>query len=219
MVNPLRGYISQDHQNLIFLRGDDTSRNGIKVVSGVWGVVGSLIGSCVSVTIGGDTIRVEKESAEAFFERNADRFQGIIYDWMTVEEKLLRLVELKGSERAEYNLSGLPRGLFEEVAFGGEEGKKMVIGFVQHFLLLIDALERNGFQLPQLRDMIFQSKEKGYLQFDREDLFTQILEENKDRLSELTAAYGRPEIRKFCELLIHRVQEEDMETGTPKKGE
>jgi len=208
MVNPLRGFISQDHH----LFGDiDEEGEGIELYekTGVRSLVERLIdivrGRAESVTIGGDTVMVDKISAEAFFDRNADRFQGILHEGMTLQEKLLRLLGLKEREKTGFNFAGLPRGLFEEVAFGGEEGKKLVIGLVQQFLSLIDALEGNGFELPILRDMIFQSKERGYLQFDREDFFTQILEENRDRLSDLTSSSGRPEIRKLSELLIGRL--------------
>jgi len=210
MVNPLRGFISQDHR---LFEDIDEEGEGITlyektgVKSFLETIVDVIRGRTESVTIGGDTVVVDRASAEAFFDRNADRFQGVLHEGMTMQEKLLRILGLKEREKAGFNFAGLPRGLFEETAFGGEEGKKLVIGLVQQFLSLIDALESNGFELPQLRDMIFQSREKGYLQFDREDFFTEILEENKHRLPELGASSGRPEIRKLSELLIIRLEE------------
>ena len=214
MVNPLRGFISQDHH---LFEDIDVEGEGIElyeatdVRSFIEKIIDIVRGRAESVTIGGDTVTVDKVSAEAFFDRNADRFQTILREGMTLQEKLLRLLGWEERERAGFNFAGLPRGLFEEVAFGGEEGKRLVIGLVQQFLTLIDALEGSGFALPQLRDMIFQSKEKGYLQFDREDFFTEILEENKHRLSELRMSCTRPEIRKLSQLLIERLEAEGRE--------
>jgi hypothetical protein len=214
MVNPLRGFISPNHR---LFEDIDEEGEGIElyektgVGSFIERIIDKVTGRAESVTIGGDSVMIDRVSAESFFDRNADRFQGVLAEGMTLQEKLLRLLSLKERERAGFNFSGLPRGLFEEYASGGEEGKKMVIGLVQQFLSLIDALERNGFELPLLRDMIFQSKEKGYLQYDREDFFTQILEENKNRVKELTSSSGRPEVRKLAELLIHRLMPEEHE--------
>jgi hypothetical protein len=207
MVNPLRGFMSQGY----LFEDFDEKGNGIRVYettgfkSFAQAIVSRMRGRAEPVDICGDTVLVDRASAEEFFERNADLCEGIFRAGMTIQEKLLRLLVLKDREKEGYNFSGLPRGIFEECAFGGEEGKKLVIGLVQQFLSLIDGLENNGFELPQLRDMIFQSKEKGYLQFDREDFFTQIIEENKDRFLELTTTSGRPEIRKLAELLIERI--------------
>ncbi len=213
MVNPLRGFISHGH---LFEDMDEEGdgidlyeRMGVK--SFIRTVLDVLRGRAEPVTIAGDTLTVDRYSAEAFFDRNADRLQGILSEGMTLQEKLLRLYWVKARESSGFNFSGLPRGLFEEFASGGEEGKKMVIGLVQQFLALIDALESNGFALPQLRDMVFQSQERGYLQLDREDFFTQILEENRNRLSELNISSTRPEIRKLAELLIERLRSESSE--------
>lgn len=209
-MNPLRGFISHGHLFVDL----DTEGEGIALYqpSGVRSLVQTVLevirGRAEPVTVGGETVTVDRVSAEAFFNRNADRFQGILQEGMSIQDKLVRLCGLRQRELAGFNFSGLPRGLFEEFATGGEEGKKMVIGLVQQFEALFDALENNGFQIPQLRDMVFQSKEKGYLTFDREDFFIQILEENRHRISELIFSVGRPEIRKLAEYLIKRLEVE-----------
>lgn len=210
-MNPLRGFIT--HGRLFVDLDDEGQGPGIELyqTKGVRSLVQTVLdvirGRAEPVTVGGETVTVDRVSAEAFFDRNAERFQGVLDEGMDLQEKLIRLCGLKQREAAGFNFSGLPRGLFEEFAFPGAEGREKVIGLVQQFLSLIDALEDNGFQLPQLRDMIFQSQEKGFLQFDRDGFFNQILEENHHRLSELTMSFGRPEIRKLAEFLIHRLEE------------
>ena len=203
MANPVRSFISQDHR--LFKEEDVKGKTGIALYEGkgIRGMVGRFVdrirGRLVSVTDCGDTVTVDKKSAEAFFERNAEQFEGILEEGMSVQKKLLLLV--KHSKE-----SGLPRGLFEDEARGGTEGKKLVIGNVRQFLHLIDALEKyNGFRVSHLREQIFQSKETGYIQYDREEFFSLILQENKGRAHELNATSGRVELCRLAQILISRL--------------
>jgi hypothetical protein len=210
MVNPLRGFISENRR--LFERFDDEGE-GIElyepqsIQSMVRTVLEILLGKTVRVTSGGDTIVVNKQSAEAFFERNANKFSGAILSGMSLPDKLFRLVELSRS-----SFIGLPRGLLEEYARGGVEGQKMVVGLVPQFMALIDSLEQNhGFSLPKLRELIFTRSETGYLEFDRDELFAKILEENVDRVGELSATSGRPVVRRLADLLMSQLKSQGRE--------
>ena len=210
MVNPLRGFISPGYR---LFEEIDEAGNGIGlyrpggVSSFLATIVDVLLGRAISVTVGGDTVTVDRFSAERFFARNADKFHGILHEGMSVQKKLLRLLNFSQQQKAGVYLSGLPRGLFEEVAGGGEEGKKLVIGMVSQFSSLIDALEKNnGFKLSALRERVTESRESGYLRFDREELFALMATENADRLSELNAESGRPEVCKVAALIIARLR-------------
>jgi hypothetical protein len=210
MVNPLRGFISENRR--LFERFDDEGE-GIElyepqsIQSMVRTVLEILLGKTVRVTSGGDTIVVNKQSAEAFFERNANKFSGAILSGMSLPDKLFRLVELSRS-----SFIGLPRGLLEEYARGGAEGKKMVVGLVPQFMALIDSLEQNhGFSLPKLRELIFTRSETGYLEFDRDELFAKILEENVERVGELSATSGRPVVRRLAALLMSQLKSQGRE--------
>lgn len=205
MVNPLRGFISQNRR--LFESLDDEGE-GIELYEpqSVRSVVGTvleiLLGKTIRVTSGGDTIVINKQSAEAFFERNASKFSGAILVGMSLPDKLLRLVELSRS-----SFIGLPRGLLEEYARGGDEGRRMVVGLVPQFMALIDTLEQNhGFSLPKLRELIFTQSETGYLEFDRDELFEKILEENGERVGKLSAVSGRPVVRRLAALLMDRLK-------------
>ena len=204
MVNPLRGFISENRR--LFKTLDDEGagievytprsvRSLVRIVSEV------LLGRTVHVTSCGDTVLVNKQDVEAFLERNASKFAGAFEAWMSPSEKLLRIVEMTKS-----SLSGLPRGLLEEYAQGGVEGKKLVVGLAPQFVALIDSLEQNhGFQLTKLRAHIFSFSEDKYLEFDRDELFSKIVEENASRIGKLSATSGRPEICRLVDQLMIRL--------------
>jgi hypothetical protein len=205
MVNPLRGFISENRR--LFEHFDDEGE-GIElyepesIPSLLHSVLEALLGRTVRVTSGGDTIIINRQSAEDFFERNASKFAGAIQAGMTLQDKLLRIVELSTS-----SFIGLPRGLLEEYARGGAEGKRLVVGLVPQFMALIDSLEQNhGFSLPRLRELIFTFPKAEYLEFDRDELFSKILEENVERIGKLDASSGRPEVRRLAALLMARLQ-------------
>ena len=215
MVNPLWGFSEKGRLFSSF----DEEGTGIELYeqksirSVLHNVLERLLGRTVRVTFCGDAILMNKRSAEAFFERNANKFAGTIQEGMTLQEKLLRLVSLpatplRGLPISTTPLRGLPRGLLEEYAQGGVEGKKLVVGLVRQFMTLIDSLEQNhGFELTELRELIFSFPESTYLTFDRDEFFSKILEENAQRIDKLSAASGRPEVCRLASLLIGRLND------------
>ena len=209
MVNPLWGFSEKGR----LFSGFDQEGDGIElyeqksVRSFLHNILERLLGRTVRVTLGGDAVLVNKRSAESFFERNANRLVGTVQEGMTLQEKLLRLVNLPATP-----LRGLPRGLLEEQAQGGAEGKKLVFGHIDQFMALIDSLEQShGFELTKLRAHIFSSSESACLSFDREELFSRILEENAQRVDGLSADSGRPEVCRLASLLIDRLKRSPVE--------
>ena len=206
MVNPLRGFISERHR---LFKDLDEEGEGIELYeprsarSLIRSVLEMLLGRTVQVSSGGDALLINKQSAEAFFERNSSKFAGAIKSGMTLQEKLLKLVEL-----SRFSFIGLPRGLLEEHARGGTEGKKLVVGLASQFTALIDSLEQNhGFTLTKLRAWIFSFPETEYLELNREEFFSKILEENDQRAGLLSASSGRPEVCRLAALLMNQLND------------
>ena len=211
MVNPLRGFVSQNHR--LFEEIDRESK-GITIYEedGVRAFLSKMLdtarGRTESITIGGDTVTINKKSAEDFFRRNGDALQGLIDDQMPFQEKIFRILSFMKENQASH-LTGLPLGLFTESLSGGEEGRKVVMGMVHQFESVLDVLQSNNFEISSIRAEIHSRGEK-FLRFDREVLFKRIISENTDRVDQLESSSGRPELQKFARLLIYQMKQKPM---------
>lgn len=210
MANPLRDFISSEKH---LFKELDSGAEGIglyetsSVRSFLETILDAFLGKAVRVCVAGDTVVVDRRSAEAFFERNSDRFSGWIEEGMTVKEKVLHLLELSKRGGLSVFFVGLPRGLLEEYAKGGDEGRSLVVGTLFQFRRLVDALElHHGFNLPKLRKDLFISKEEGYLQFDRNEFVDRLVEESRERIVSLNDQSGRPELRALVSLIIGKIR-------------
>jgi len=203
MVNPLRGFISEEGALFASIDGIGIKLHEERELAGlVSKVLDVLLGRIEPITIGGDTLSVDRQSAELFFSRNADHLPGIISKEMPLKEKVLRLL----SEMMKESQTGLPLGLFEGVAVGGEEGKQLIIGTVPHFFVLFEALEQNGFDLTHFRDEITEISPHEFVHFEREDFLDQIAERNSPLFEKLTFDEGIQEVQMFARLLIDRIK-------------
>lgn len=194
-MNPLHGSISEGR----LFRELDSARVGIKVYKGqdwFYRLIDRVFGKAEAVSVAGNVIAVDKQSAEDFFARNARLLEGCDEKKMTLKQKLLVL--LRSNKK-------LPRGLVEEEGIGGEEAKKKMVGAQRQFMTLAKALQRNEFVVDRLLDLI-KACEKGFLCVEREEVFRRIAEENKDRVSELKATSGDERVRRLARRLIESVK-------------
>jgi hypothetical protein len=204
MVNPLRGFISESRS---LFRDFDDEGDGIEVyesrsIRSLAHVLSdTILGRTAQVSSGGDAFLVNKRSAEEFLERNAHKFSGAVEEGMTLQEKLFRIAKLPTS-----TLIGLPKGLLEEHARGGAEGKRLVVGPLPQFMTLLDLLEQDhGLTLTRLRAHIFSLQGDKYLEFDRDEFFSKIVEENAQWVGKLSAVSSRPEISRVVDQLRDRL--------------
>jgi len=196
MVNPLHGFISKEGR---LFQEFDSEGKGIDVYRGR-GVLTALFdyvfGKAERVSVAGDVISIDRESAEKFFDRNKDLFKDT--QEMSLKEKLLYLL---GRNKK------FPRNVLEEDAVGGEEAKRTLVGEKQQFIRLAQALQKNAFEVEHLLKLI-QEKGEGFLSIERKVFFSQIVEENKGRLGELTDFIGDDRICRLANLLIRNIRKE-----------
>ncbi len=203
MVNPLRGFISEDGR--LFASFDKV---GIELheESGLPGFVSRvldvILGRIEPITVGGDALFVDRQSAELFFSRNSDRLFGVISEEMPLKEKILRFL----SELMKESRTSLPQGLFEGLAVGGKEGKRLIIGMVSHFHVLFDALEQNGFDLSVFREEMEGAAPHSFVHFERELFLDRIIESNSSLLSQLSFDEGGQEVQMFTQFLIDKIK-------------
>jgi len=203
MVNPLRGFISEGGYLFASFDGVGIELHEERGLPGfVSRVLDVLLGRIEPLTIGGDTLSIDKQSAELFFARNSEQLFGVISEEMPIKEKILRLL---GELMKEVH-SGLPQGLFEGLAIGGDEGKRLIIGTVSHFLILFEALEQNGFDLSFFRNEMKEFSPQTFVHFEREFFLDRIVEQNSPLLDQLSSNEGVQEVQMFAGLLIDRIK-------------
>jgi len=196
MVNPLRGFIFHDRLfEEIDNRGIQVQKNRENLFARM---IDALLGRIEVVTICGDSITVDRASAEDFFLRNASLLKGIISEESSIQEKIVRLYKEMDKRKM------LPHGILAERSQGGEEARRMIIGTSDRFRVLIEALENNGFIVESIKATIEEKESDGCIHIEREEFFRAILEENRDNLDQLQAQ-GWQEIRKLSQLLINRL--------------
>lgn len=170
-------------------------------------VIDIVVGKAVHVTVAGNSITVDQESAENFLSRNKDRFLGIFREGMSLQEKILKLHE-SSRGGAGLHFVGLPKGFLEDVPTGGLEGKNIVIGLRSQFRNLLKGLELNGFKVSLLQKEIDSMSEGKFIGFERPLFFRLLVEENRDRLRKLKHKVGRPEICQLAQFLIDKIRHE-----------
>jgi hypothetical protein len=212
MVNPLRGFISNKAR---LFEEIDVASEGIAIYDGgrindlLRRVVDSITGRAAPITVGGDTVTLDRPSAEEFFRRNSHKFQGLLREGMSLQEKVLCLLAFLQESKARH-LPGLPMGLLEEYAFGGKEGRQHIVGMLHQFESVLDVLEDNNFDIASLREELRQTSSK-FVQLDREEFLQRIISANIAQISRLTSTLGRPEVREFAKFLIIQMRKKQSE--------
>ncbi len=216
MVNPLRGFISSRDR---LFEEIDVASEGISIYDGggindlLKRVIDSITGRATPITVGGDTVTLDKPSAEEFFQRNSHKFHGLLREGMSLQEKILSLLAFVQESKARH-LPGLPMGLLEEYAFGGKEGRQHIVGMLHQFESVLDVLEDNNFDVTNLRNELRQTSAK-FVQLDREEFLQRIISANISQSSRLTSTLGRPEVREFAKFLIIQIQKK--QSGKEKR--
>lgn len=203
MVNPLHGFITKEGR---LFQEFDSEGKGIKVYEGrgiLTAIFDVVFGKTERVSVAGDVISVDKESAERFFDRNKDLLEGKDIGEMSLKEKLLYL--LKSNKK-------LPRNVLEAEAVGGEEGRNLLIGVKRQFSLLAQDLKKNGFEVTFIHEMISDMKE-GVITIPRHELVNRIVSENIGHLEELTNTFGDERMRKFVSDVISIIQQKRTSDG------
>jgi hypothetical protein len=172
----------------------------------------SIIGRATPITVGGDTVTLDRPSAEKFFQRNSQKFHGLLREGMSVQEKIMSLLDFLQESKTRH-MPGLPMGLLEEYAFGGKEGRQHVVGMLHQFESVLDVLEDNNFDINSLREELRQTKSK-FVQLDREEFLERIISANIAQISKLTSTLGRPEVREFANFLIIQMQKKQSKKAT-----
>jgi hypothetical protein len=213
MVNPLRGFISKEGS---LFKEMDVSSRGISLynaqgINDLFSrVFDTLAGRTAHITIGGDTVTLDRRSAEAFFERNEHRFHGLVREKMTLKEKILRLLDFTQESKTKH-LPGLPMGLFEENAFGGKEGRLHIVGMLHQFESVLDVLENNNFDVSLMRKEL-QGISSKFVQIERDLFLERLVDPNLKRIHQLTSSLGRPELQDFARFLIERIQKRRLDS-------
>lgn len=200
-MNPLREFISKGR----LFEGSLNGSKGIAVEKGnalTW-LFSSILGSSEPITIAGDTIYIDKKSADDFFRTHAPALKTILHDEMNLQEKILRLLKYMKK-----SLVNLPRGLFENTAIGGVEGRRKVVGTQKQFTQLLSALEHQGFTFKEdgLKRELTSVSSGKYVQFDREAFFDRLIRENTSPLETISTENAREEIKEVIRLLLERSQ-------------
>lgn len=194
MVNPLYGYISRDGR--LFQEIDDVGIETYRNRGFFDKVFDFVLGKTLHVSYAGDTVIVDRESAERFFSRNKDLLEEC--GEADLCQKVLFLLNRR--ER-------LPHGVLAENTVGGEEAKSSLIGAKRHFMSLARALQKNAFEVEHLLKIIHQ-KEENMISLERERVFRHIIEENKSRLDLLQSTCGDDTVKKLAEYLIKQIRQE-----------
>jgi hypothetical protein len=198
MVNPVRGFISNDR----LFTEQDVTKHGIRVIPAegesleelVERVFAALWGDVFTVDIAGDVVTVDRRSAEDFFKRN--NFEGILPEGMPLAEKVMRLVQEFSKRR-----SHLPHGMLPQKSVT-DSGQ--IVGRQQQFHSLVESLTSNRFNISWLKEQL-ELQEGKYIRVDRDQFFKKMIEENSSQLPFLEAS-GAPEIRTLMLMLIEAIK-------------
>jgi hypothetical protein len=165
-------------------------------------------GRMVEVTIAGQTVRLDKGSLDKFLKRNKSLLKKFEDQQMSITEQLLYLHRL--SQRKN---KGLPRGLIDADAIGGEEAREDMIGDQEEFELAgqkaIEYSKKKGIELDvkSLLDSV-KKKEKGLVRLNRELMLRKLTEENKHLSSKLKEVFGKEvkdPVRKYIENILKSI--------------
>jgi hypothetical protein len=197
MVSPLHGFISEDGR--LFQNVDKVGIATCKDKGVLKEAFDCLLGKTIRVSYAGDTVVVDRKSAENFFLRNKHLLEECEKKGdLSLPQKILFLIERKEK---------LPHGILPETAVGGQESKRCVIGSKQRFVSLARALQKNAFEVERLLEIIRQ-KEENMVSLEREEVFRHLIEENKSRLGELQSSCGNDTIKALADYLITKIRED-----------
>jgi hypothetical protein len=198
-MNPLHAYIVND----TLFKAVDNKGIEVKKRNPLAGIVQRILGRTVEITIGGEPITVDRESARKFFKNNASRYTGIITDEMGLEEKITTLCSLM--RKGQGWCAGLPKGFLGEAEYRDHEGKQFVYGSYTECQMLLNELQQNGFSCPLLCQELLSKKNERSIQFEKDDLFQKIIQENVGRLADLKSTQSRDEVNLLAKELITRM--------------
>lgn len=194
-MNPLHSFIVNER----LFKSVDNEGISVKQNDPLRNLIQRLLRQSVEVTISGEPIAVDRKSAEAFFKRNAQRYQGIVSEDMPLEEKIrivgthLRKVQSKGT--------ALPKGVSSVAGVQRE-----LIGTYKEYQFLLHELQANGFLCSSLRQELAARKNERFIHVDREKLFEELCRENADRLNELSSSNAREEVNELSEEVLMRMK-------------